>query len=140
MGSGAVKCLSANRFARFLAVGGIAATVNILSRIVLNLAMSYEAAIVVAYVCGMTTGYVLSKLLVFMPSGRPFHHEYLRFTIINVIALVQVWIISVGLVRIIFPMVGFTWHADTVAHIIGVAAPTFTSYLGHRYFSFAPAR
>ena len=55
---------------RFLAVGVVAALVNILSRIALNYVMSYEVAIVVAYVCGMTTAYVLNKLFVFSPSGR----------------------------------------------------------------------
>jgi putative flippase GtrA len=46
----------------------IAAVVNILSRIALNFIMSYEIAIVVAYVCGMTSAYVLNKLFVFAPS------------------------------------------------------------------------
>ena len=128
-----------NQFARFLLVGGIAAAVNILSRIALNLAMSYEAAIVVAYLCGMTTAYALNRLFVFAPSGRAVHDEYLRFTIVNLVALVQVWIVSVGLALFIFPLIGFTWHAETIAHIVGVIIPTFTSYLGHRYFSFAAA-
>jgi putative flippase GtrA len=126
------------RFARFLLVGGIAATVNVLSRIALNLTMSYEAAIIVAYACGMTTAYVLNKVFVFTPSGRVVHEEYLRFIIVNLFALAQVWIVSVVLARYIFPTVGFTWHAETAAHILGVIVPTFTSYLGHRYFSFAP--
>lgn len=52
----ASKCPPDNRyrFVRFLLVGGIAAAINVLSRIALNLTMSYEAAIIVAYVCGMT--------------------------------------------------------------------------------------
>ena len=124
------------RFTRFLLVGGIAAAVNILSRIALSLAMSYGPAIVVAYVCGMTTAYILNKLFVFAPSGRAVHDEYLRFTIVNLVALAQVWIVSVGLTYFILPVIGFTWHAETVAHIVGVIIPTFTSYLGHRYFSF----
>ena len=64
------------RFARFVVVGGVAAVVNILSRIALSLTMSYELAIVVAYACGMTTAYVLNKLFVFSPSGRRIHQEY----------------------------------------------------------------
>jgi putative flippase GtrA len=130
---------SANRyrFARFLLVGGIAAALNVLSRIALNIVMSYEAAIVPAYVCGMTTAYMLNKLFVFTPSGRPVHDEYLRFTLVNLVALVQVWIVSVGLAFFIFPAIAFTWHSETIAHIVGVAIPTVTSYLGHRHFSFA---
>lgn len=128
------------QFARFLVVGGIAALVNILSRIALNYVMSYEVAIVVAYLCGMTTAYVLNKLFVFSPSGRAVHDEYLRFTIVNLLAVAQVWIVSVGLAFYVFPFLGFTWHAKTVAHIIGVVVPTITSYFGHRHFSFAASR
>ena len=45
------------RFLLFLAAGGSAAVVNVLSRIVLNTMMSYEVAIVFAYGCGMTTAF-----------------------------------------------------------------------------------
>ncbi|MGH9547882.1 MAG: GtrA family protein [Terriglobales bacterium] len=128
------------RFTRFLVVGGIAAAVNILSRMAFSLGISYGAAIVVAYVCGMTTAYVLNKLFVFAPSGRTVHDEYLRFTIVNLVALAQVWIVSEGLAFVIFPASGFAWHAETIAHIVGVVIPTISSYLGHRHFSFAAPR
>jgi putative flippase GtrA len=127
------------RFLLFLLAGGTAAGVNILSRIVFNLVMPYEIAIVVAYLCGMTTAYLLNKTFVFVPSGRRPSSEYVRFTLVNLAAVAQVWIVSVGLARFLFPLVGFTWHAETVAHVIGVMAPAYTSYLGHKYFSFAPA-
>jgi putative flippase GtrA len=125
------------RFALFLAAGGIAALANVASRVVLNLAMPYEAAIVLAYLCGMTTAYVLNRLFVFERSGRAVADEYVRFAIVNLVALAQVWIVSVGLARLVFPAFGFAWHGDTVAHVIGVAVPVFTSYLGHKHFSFA---
>ena len=125
------------RFVLFVAAGGTAAVVNILSRIALNWVMSYEAAIVAAYLCGMTTAYLLNKHFVFAASGRAVATEYMRFALVNLAALVQVWIVSVGLARFVFPAVGFTWHAETVAHVIGVVVPVFTSYLGHKHFSFA---
>jgi putative flippase GtrA len=125
------------QFVLFLMSGGVAALVNILSRIALNLVMPYEIAIVIAYLCGMTVAYWLGRQFVFMPSGRAVADEYLRFAIVNMVALVQVWIISVALARLVFPAIHFTFHADTVAHVIGVIAPVFTSYLGHKYFSFS---
>lgn len=125
------------RFVLFVLAGGIAALVNIASRIVLSLAIPYEVAIVLAYLCGMTTAYTLNKLFVFMPSGRSVAHEYVRFATVNLVALAQVWIVSVGLARLVFPAMGFTWYAETIAHVIGVAAPVYTSYLGHKHFSFA---
>lgn len=126
-----------NRFMLFLLAGGIAALVNILSRIALNWIMLYEVAIVVAYLCGMTTAYLLNKRFVFASSGRGVASEYTRFALVNLAAVIQVWIVSVGLARFIFPAIGFAWHAETVAHVIGVAVPVFTSYFGHKHFSFA---
>jgi putative flippase GtrA len=61
----------------------------------------------------------------------------MRFALVNIAAIAQVWIVSVGLARFVFPAAGFTWHAETVAHVIGVAVPVFTSYVGHKRFSFA---
>lgn len=125
------------RFVLFLLAGGAAALVNIVSRIALNLAMPYEVAIVVAYLIGMTTAYLLNRNFVFTASGRGVASEYVRFALVNLAAVAQVWVVSVGLARWIFPAAGFAWHSETVAHVIGVAVPVFTSYLGHKHFSFA---
>ena len=125
------------RFAWFVLAGGAAAGVNILSRIALNWIMPYQVAIIFAYLCGMTTAYLLNKHFVFAASGRSIGAEYLRFALVNLAALAQVWVVSVGLARMIFPALNFSWHAETIAHVIGVAVPVFTSYLGHKHFSFA---
>ena len=125
------------RFALFLFAGGTAALVNILSRIAFNWLMPYEVAIVVAYLCGMTTAYLLNKHFVFASSGRGIASEYTRFALVNLAAVAQVWVVSVGLARLVFPAIGFAWHAETVAHVIGVTIPVFTSYMGHKHFSFA---
>ena len=125
------------QFIAFVVAGGIAAAVNIGSRIVFSLVMRYEIAILVAYLCGMTVAYLLNKTFVFAASGRGIASEYVRFTLVNLLAVAQVWIVSVGLARLIFPAVGFAWHGETVAHVIGVLVPVVTSYLGHKHFSFA---
>lgn len=124
------------RFAKFLATGGIAALVNLASRYALNFLMPFEIAVAVAYLIGMTTAYVLARVFVFEASGRSVASEFYRFAVVNVFALGVVWIVSVGLARVVFPAVGFTWHADDVAHLIGVLAPAVTSYLGHRHYTF----
>lgn len=124
-------------FLKFLVTGGIAAIVNLASRYGLNRFMPFEAAVVVAYLAGMTTAYVLARLFVFQSSGRSVASEFRRFALVNVVALVLVWLISVGLARIVFPALAFTWHADDIAHFIGVLAPAVTSYFGHRLYTFA---
>ena len=131
------RTLVLGEFGRFLVTGGIAAGVNVLSRWLFNFVMPFEAAVVVAYLVGMITAYLLAKLFVFEASGRSAGDEFFRFALVNVVALAQVWLVSVGLARYLFPAIGFDWHAEDVAHLIGVVIPAVTSYLGHRHFSFA---
>lgn len=126
------------RFVRFLLAGGAAAVVNISCRILFNRFMPYEVAIPAAYAIGMLCAFVLNRLLVFAPSGRGVGVDGIRFVLVNLLGVAQVWCVSVALARIVFPAVGFTDHAYTVAHVIGVMSPVITSYLGHKYFSFRP--
>jgi putative flippase GtrA len=121
---------------RFLLTGGIAAAANIGSRYMLNLFNRFEVAVAVAYLIGMTIAYILARLFVFEASGRGIASEFRRFAIVNLLAMACVWAISVGLARFLFPAIGFTWHADDVAHVMGVLAPAATSFVGHRYYSF----
>lgn len=125
------------RFMRFLLTGGVAAMVNLGSRYLLNLSMSFASAVAVAFLFGMVTAYVLGRLFVFERSGRSVLDELWRFTVVNLIAAAQVWPISVGLGEYAFPALGFKWHPLDVAHLVGVSVPVFSSYLGHRHFSFA---
>lgn len=124
-------------FVRFVLSGGIAAGVNVLSRAALSTITSYSVAIVIAYLIGMTTAYGLMKLFVFAESGRRPEAEYLRFGLVNVVALVQVWVVSVGLATWLFPVIGFGFHPEAVAHVIGVLSPVATSYFLHKYFTFS---
>ncbi len=134
------RFLPSGVFFRFLAAGVIAAAVNIGARILFNRYVSYECALVLAYFCGMVTAFIINRQFVFThTSGFGAGRQSVRFALVNLLALAQVWIVSVGLARWVFPYLGMAWHADTVAHVIAVASPTVTSYLGHKHFSFARA-
>lgn len=127
-----------SRFIRFLLTGGLAAGVNIGSRWLLSFVMPYELAIFLAYLFGMTTAFVLAKLFVFEASGTAVQKEYARFAIVNAVAFLQVWLVSVALAHFVFPAVGFVNYAETVAHVIGVLSPVITSYFAHKNYSFRP--
>jgi len=128
--------LRRNAFLRFVLTGGIAAAVNVLSRLALSQVLSFQVSVVLAYLVGMTTAYVLARAFVFQRSGHSVRREYARFAVVNVVALAQVWGVSVGLAYWLFPALGFTFHAELVAHVIGVISPVFTSYYGHKFFTF----
>lgn len=125
------------RFARFLAMGGIAASANIGARWLLSFTLAYEAAVALSYLVGMTVAFMLMRLLVFAPSDRSASVQFSRFAMVNAISFIQVWLVSIGLVRIAFPVAGFAWHDETVGHVIGVLSPIVTSYLLHQHFTFA---
>jgi 4-hydroxybenzoate polyprenyltransferase/putative flippase GtrA len=124
-------------FRNFLVVGGLAALANWGSRFIFQPFMNLSLAVVAAYVVGMLVSFTLNRLWVFEPSGRRIADEAVRFTLVNIVSFGLVWLITLGLAEMVFPAVGFTWHADAVAHGIGVVSPAAASYLGHRYFTFA---
>lgn len=131
-----VSLADRKQFLGFVMVGGVAATINVGSRIIFNRWMPYSAAIVVAYICGMLTAFTLNRLFIFRETVNPLHHQAFWFTIVNLAAVVQTLVVSLLLARWLFPLIGFHWHVDTVAHAIGVAAPLVTSFIGHKHLSF----
>lgn len=124
------------QFVRFLAVGGFAALVNFSSRILLSEFFSFRLAVVLAYIIGMLTAYTLSRFFVFEKSGKSALNEFYRFTLINLLAIIQVWLISVGLVEYVFPAIQFKFYEEEVGHLIGLSVPILTSFIGHKYFTF----
>jgi putative flippase GtrA len=131
--------MMSGRFLRFLLTGGIAALVNLASRYGLNEYMGFEAAVAIAYLFGVVTAYVLTRLFVFERSGHAVATEFRRFVIVNAVSLALVWGVSVGLALYLFPTLGFRWHPDTIAHFIGVASPAVVSYFAHKHYTFRVA-
>lgn len=124
-------------FVRFAISGGLAAGINILSRIALSQIVSFQVAVTIAYLFGMTTAYVLMKLMVFENSGQRLHHEYIRFALVNAVAFAQVWFVSMAVARYVLPSIGLEMHAETFGHVIGVLSPIASSYFLHKYFTFS---
>ena len=124
------------QFMLFLVAGGVAAAANFLSRIGLSEFLSYVPAIVIAYLVGMATAFVLNRAFVFRDARNSVGSQAGWFIAINLLAVAQTVLISVLLARWLFPLAGMDFHPETVAHGIGVAVPVITSYLGHRRWSF----
>jgi putative flippase GtrA len=121
---------------RFALAGGVAAAANILSRWLLSSFIRFEIAVVIAYLIGMAVAFVLTRQFVFERSDRRMPSEAMRFVLVNLVALAQVWIVSVGLAEWVLPGLGILWQKDLIAHVIGVISPIATSYLGHKKFTF----
>lgn len=132
--------IGTRRFLAFIVTGGVAACVNFGSRFLYALWLSFSVSVVFAYLTGMLTAYVLARLFVFRTTQLSTATSALRFAIVNAAALLQTWLVSVGLYRYIFPYFGVTHGAAELAHAVGIIVPVFTSYLGHSRWSFADAR
>lgn len=131
-----ISQFKSKQFLAFLFTGGIAATVNFFSRILYSQWVDFSTAIIFAYITGMITAFILAKLFVFTESKQALHHSIMYFVLINLVAVAQTWLISMGLFYYVMPMVGITQYSQDLAHAAGVVFPVFTSYLGHKHLSF----
>ena len=132
--------LLGNRFIRFLFAGGLAAIINFGSRFLYSLFVDFSVAVVLAFLSGLTAGYLLNKRYVFTESKNTRVYEVSWFVVINLLALVQTWGLSVYLAQWLpghLPrMSGGKELAEAMAHGAGILLPVFTSYIGHKYLTF----
>lgn len=135
-----MKAFASRQFLAFLLTGGLAAAVNFGSRIVYNRWTGFSWAVVLAYLTGMVTAFILARLFVFSGSTRPVHQAAGFFVLVNLAAIAQTWLITMALAHYLLPWWGVTRYAAEIAHAVGIAAPVFTSYLGHKRWSFGSGR
>ncbi|MCK1429192.1 GtrA family protein [Bradyrhizobium sp. 87] len=124
------------RFTRFLIVGALAAAVNIVARVLISRSVRFEYAVVLAFPVALTFAFVMSKVYVFQTSQSSGWQQYLRFLLVYLAALVQVWLVSVGLMHWIMPTIGWEHHPELVAHTVAVCSPVLITYYAHKRFTF----
>lgn len=124
------------QFLVFLLTGGTAAAVNFGSRVLYSLWLDFSSAVILAYITGMITAFVLAKLFVFTESQQSVHRSAMFFLLVNLVAVIQTWAISMGLALYVLPALGVTVFVHEIAHAVGVLVPVFTSYIGHKRWSF----
>jgi len=124
------------QFIRFLFAGGIAAAANYGTRFLFSQWMRFEWAIVLAYLVGMCTAFVLMRERVFGAGEKKLRPQIINFSLINLLAIVQTLLISLILAYWLFPAWGMTENREAWAHLAGVLIPVITSYYGHKYLTF----
>ena len=90
----------------------------------------------IAQIVGVVIAFSLNRVLVFTSFAGSLAGAFRRFFLVNVFSLGLVTAISALFYRTALPLVGWTLYPDYVAHFIGLAASTFPSYFGHRFYSF----
>jgi len=123
-------------FILFVVCSGISAVVNFFVRIILTVYIEYAIAIVLAYICGIIVSFTLNKIFVFNIRTGNIHKQLGKFIIINFSGVCITLFLSLLFRNVIFPFIGFTFYVNEFAHVIGLSFTAFTSFLGHKYFSF----
>ena len=124
------------QFLIFLLTGGTAAVVNFGSRIFYNLSLDFSSSVILAYITGMVTAFILARIFVFKNSQQALHRSAVFFILVNMVAILQTWSISMGMAYYLLPWLDISRFVPEISHAIGVIVPVFTSYLGHKRWSF----
>ena len=124
------------QFQGFLLVGAAAALLNFLSRLVLSIWINFSTAIIISYILGMITAFYLNRKFVFKSTILDIRKSFSFFLLINILAIIQIWMVSMLLAYFIFPYLKIHNHIYEISHFFGIIVPIFTSYIGHKRFSF----
>jgi putative flippase GtrA len=122
-------------FLVFLCIGGLAAAINFLSRLVYNQWIDFSAAVILGYLTGMVVAFVLMRVFVFPKSSQSVRRSIVFFVMVNSVGMLQTFAVTMGIYYLL-PLIGFNRGVSEIAHGIGIAAPIFSSYIGHKRFSF----
>ena len=135
-GSEVLQQFASRQFLAFLITGGLAAAVNFGSRILYNQWVEFSLAIILAYLTGMITAFLLARTFVFTDGSQSVKRSATFFVLVNAVAVFQTWAISMLLAYYVLGWLSVTRFVPEIAHAVGVAVPVFTSYLGHKRWSF----
>jgi putative flippase GtrA len=128
-------------FLRFLATGSIAAFSNMAAVAAFRLLMPLLPAAILGYIIGMVIAFILFQRVMFNTPGlvltRPIlARRIFRFTVVNMVGLCLSVATTMTFAEIVLPAVRWTFMPVTVANFFGVAVPAFSSYFGHKFWTY----
>jgi putative flippase GtrA len=124
-------------FVRFVAAGLTSAAVNLTAVGFARKLLSFDTALLVGLVAGLTTSFLLSKLFAFRsPSWDQAGREVVKFLTIYGTGCVFYWLIAVALRRFLLAGILPSRAAELVAVLGGSAVMMLTSYFGHRFYTY----
>ena len=123
------------QFLAFLAVGGLAALLHWLARILLSIWLPFSWAVVAAYGVGMSVAFLLNSFFVFSKSEKAKHKQARDFVLVNASFFPLVWVASLTM-NAGFQSLGIVRHSEEFAHAVAVAMPTLATFLIYKFFAF----
>ena len=131
-----VSLFKSREFVYFIFTGGLAALVNIITRFVFSFFLNFTLSILSSYLIAMVFAYYLARRFVFKKSKKPIYSSFALFSLVNLLAICQTLLISIVTREYLSgKMINFQ-YINLISHTLGVLTPIFTSFIGHKYFSF----
>ncbi|WP_246018369.1 GtrA family protein [Pelagibacterium montanilacus] len=125
---------------RFLLLGGLAAAINWVARFPLSMAMPFPAAVFVAYMIGMSAGFVLYRRYVFPGSHLPIGTQIGLFLGVNAVGAVVVMGCALALLHGVLPAIGWTSYPEAIAHGLAIGIGAVVNFIGHKFLTFRVRR
>ena len=131
-----ISFFRSREFFYFIFTGGIAALVNIISRFIFSFFLNFTLSILFSYLIAMLLAYYLARSFVFKKSKKPIASSLAVFSLINLLAICQTLFISLITREYLSGKFVNFQYINFISHTLGVVTPVFTSFIGHKYFSF----
>ena len=136
-----IKDKSTNKeFILFILTGGLSATINLSSRIIISNFLIFEISVLISYLIGMITAYYLAKKYVFLNSKKSYKKSLPIFALVNLVAVLQTFFISKYIRIWLMNIFNNLIIIDFISHLCGVIFPIFSSFFGHKYITFGNSK
>jgi putative flippase GtrA len=137
MGTAIRNLFLSRQFILFVAAGCVAALANFLSRIFFSSCnIPFYLAVVLAYLLGMFIAFLLFNYVVFKRNTNSMGKSVIGFTIVNIIGILITLAVSSFMYYCLLPAVNYNYCSAELSHFTGISFTTFTSFIGHKFFSF----
>ena len=93
-----IRYFLTKQFLGFLVVGGLAALLHWLARILLSVWLPFSTAVIIAYIVGMVVAFLLNSFFVFPKSQKARHAQARDFVWINLSFFPVVWFFSLQII------------------------------------------
>lgn len=134
-----IKYFLTRQFLGFLAVGGLAALLHWLARLLLSIWLPFSWAVIFAYVVGMAVAFALNSFFIFPKSKKARHAQARDFVLVNLSFSPLVWLVAVT-INSWLKTIGIVSHSEELAHALAIPLPMLATFLIYKFFTFQEKR
>lgn len=127
------------QFLGFLGVGGLAALLHWLARLLLSVWLPFAWAVGLAYGVGMAVAFVLNSLFIFPASAKPRLQQVRSFVLVNLAFFPLVWLAALAINQLLRTL-GMARHTEELAHAMAIAVPMCATFLIYKFHTFGELR